>query len=585
MGSMRFSSSGVRVMREFPSEAEVASHKWLLRAGYIVQTASGIYSFAPLYFRTYRKVCRIVEEEIDREGGCQVQLPLLQPAELWEQTGRWRIYEEAGLMFQLEDRKDARYGLCPTAEEVVTDMAMKLIQSHRQLPVNFYQQHTKFRDELRPRFGMVRSREFTMMDAYSFDIDAEGLDVSYKAMARAYHRICARCALDYVVVQADSGAIGGSSSEEFMARCEIGEDTLMVAGNYAANLERAVSVIEPSSAEDPLALEVVDTPGANTIAKLAESLGIPQAKTLKTLIYKAVHDDREEPVAVLIRGDKAINEVKLQNHLGAIAVELAAPEMVQAVAGCPAGCVGPTTLEAGTRILADETVRGLTNFAAGCGEKDRHAINVNHGRDFPTPDFADLRTAQVGETAPNGEAFQEFKGIEVGHIFKLGDTYSIPMKAGVADSEGTFRNFQMGCYGVGSTRIPAAIVEQHHDDKGIIWPVAVAPFDVHLVAMKYQNDEVRALVDAACERLEAHGIDYLLDDRNASPGVKFGDADAIGLPFRVTFGRGLANGTVELHERASGNNEEVPLADLPEVLAQRINAALEATSNPKRRFG
>ena len=483
-----------------------------------MQTASGIYSFAPLYYRVYRKVCRIVEEEIDREGGCQVQLPVLQPAELWELSGRWRVYEESGLMFHLRDRREGHYALVPTAEEVVTDMAMHLIQSHRQLPVNFYQQHTKFRDELRPRFGMVRSREFTMMDAYSFDIDEAGLDRSYQAMARAYHRICRRCVLDYVVVQADSGAIGGSSSEEFMARCDIGEDRLLIAGDYAANVERAVSQVEAAAAEALLALQVVDTPGADSIAKLAACLEIPEAKTLKTLIYAAVMEDREEPVAVLIRGDKAVNDVKLANHLGAIAVKLAEPALVQQVAGCAAGFVGPTTLREGTRVVADETLRGLANLAAGCGEEDKHAVNLNLGRDAPLPEFTDLRLAEAGETAPNGEILHEFKGIEVGHIFKLGDKYSTPMKAGVADSQGKFRHFQMGCYGVGSTRIPAAIVEQHHDDKGMIWPVAVAPFDVHLVAMKYQDEAVRQVVEEACKALEDHGIEYLLDDRNASPG-------------------------------------------------------------------
>ena len=290
-------------------------------------------------------------------------------------------------------------------------------------------------------------------------------------------------------------------------------------------------------------------------------------------------------MAVLIRGDKAVNDVKLVNHLGALIVKLAEPEAVQAAAGCAAGFVGPTTLGADVTVVADRSVAGLSNAAAGCGEKDKHAINVNHGRDYPTPAFTDLRTAEAGETAPNGLPLQEFKGIEVGHIFKLGDKYSTAMKAGVADSDGVFRAFQMGCYGVGSTRIPAAIVEQHHDDKGIVWPVAVAPFDVHLVPMRFQDDEVRALVEATCDKLDSHGIDYLLDDRKASPGVKFGDADAIGLPFRVTFGRGLANGTVELQDRGSGESEEVVLDSLATILAERINAALEASSNPRRRFG
>ena len=571
---MKFSTSGIRVLRDFPSDAEVISHKWLVRCGYLVQHASGVYSFAPLFYRTYRKISRIVEEEIDRSGACQVQLPLLQSAEIWRQSGRWRVYEEANLMFQVEDRKGSDYGLCPTAEEVVTEMAKQLINSPKQLPVNFYQQHTKFRDELRPRFGMVRCREFTMMDAYSFDIDEAGLDVAYKKMDKAYRRIFDRCGLDYVVVKADSGAIGGDNSEEFMATCDIGEDTLLLAGEYATNAETAVSVIEEQPAEEPKELEVVDTPGATTIAKLCDCLDIPATRTLKTLIYNAVYEDRSEPVAALIRGDKDINEVKLLNHLGAINLKLAEPELVKQVANTEAGYVGPTALVEGTHIVADETVRSMTNFVAGCGEKGKHAINVNHGRDLATPEFTDIRQALAGETAPNGETLKAVKGIEVGHIFKLGDKYSIPLEAGVNDSEGQFRNFQMGCYGIGTTRIASAIVEQFHDENGITWPVAVAPFHVHLVPMKYQDLEVAKIVDDLYEALNAEGVEALLDDRKASGGVKFGDADALGMPYRLTFGRGLANGTVELRTRSTGETEEVPLDQVVQILKDRVAAAL-----------
>jgi prolyl-tRNA synthetase len=567
---MKVSQSGIRVLRNFPSDAEVISHKWLLRAGYIVQHASGIYSFTPLFYRVYRKISRIVEQEIDRGGGCQVQLPLLQPAELWRKSGRWKVYEEANLMFQVEDRKGTDYGLCPTAEEVVTDMAMSLINSPKQLPVIFYQQHTKFRDELRPRFGLVRCREFTMMDAYSFDIDEAGLDLAYKAMDKAYRRIFDRCGLEYVVVKADSGAIGGSDSEEFMATSDIGEDTLLVAGDYSTNAETAVSVLEALPPEEPRPLKVVETPGATTIAKLCKSLEVPATRTLKTILYKAIFDDREEAVAALIRGDKDINEVKLLNHLDAIAVKLAEKELVQSVANCAAGYVGPTALAEGTRVVADETVRSMTNFVAGCGQADKHAVDVNHGRDFPTPEFVDIRQAEAGETAPNGQTLKAFKGIEVGHIFKLGDKYSVALEAGVNDSEGKFRPFQMGCYGIGTTRIASAVVEQYHDENGITWPVAVAPYHVHLIPMKYQDEEVRALVDKLCEELDTRSIEYLLDDRSVSGGVKFADADAIGIPFRVVFGRGLANGTVELKVRRGGETGEVPLDGLADHLAGLI---------------
>ncbi len=567
---MKISHSGIRVLRNFPGDAEVISHKWLVRAGYIVQHASGIYSFTPLFYRVYRKISRIVEEEIDRGGGCQVQLPLLQPAELWRKSGRWKVYEEAGLMFQVEDRKGTDYGLCPTAEEVVTDMAMSLINSPKQLPVIFYQQHTKFRDELRPRFGLVRCREFTMMDAYSFDIDEAGLDQAYKAMDQAYRRVFDRCGLEYVVVKADSGAIGGSDSEEFMATSDIGEDTLLVAGDYAANSEMAVSVLKELPAEDPRPLRVVDTPGATTIENLCQQLEVPATRTLKTILYRAVFSDREEAVAALIRGDKDVNEVKLVNHLDAIAVKLADKDLVQSVANCAAGYVGPTALAAGTRVVADETVRSMTNFVAGCGQADKHAVDVNHGRDFPTPEFVDIRQAEAGETAPNGETLKSFKGIEVGHIFKLGDKYSIALEAGVNDSEGKFRPFQMGCYGIGTTRIASAVVEQYHDENGITWPISVAPYHVHLIPMRYQDEEVRALVDKLCEELDTRGIEYLLEDRSVSGGVKFADADAIGIPYRVVFGRGLAKGTVEVKDRRSGETTEVPLDDLVEHLAGLI---------------
>ena len=572
---MRFSNSGIRVMRDFPGDAEVASHRWLVRGGYIFQHASGIYSFAPLFYRVYRKICRIVEEEIDREGGIQVQLPLIQPAELWERSGRLKVYREAGVMFETEDRRGSGYCLCPTAEEVVTDLAMSFIQSPRQVPVIFYQQHTKFRDELRPRFGMVRCREFTMMDAYSFDIDEEGLDHSYRAMARAYHKIFQRCSLDYVVVQADSGAIGGSDSEEFMAACEIGEDTLLIAGDYAANAERAVSVLETPEREAPQAMEIVDTPGADTIEKLARFLDMPESKTLKCLVYQAVFEDREEPIAVLIRGDSDVNEVKLVNHLGAIVVKLAEPAQVKAVSGCEPGYVGPAQMKDGTRVIADLTVEHMSNFAAGCGKPGKHAVNVNHGRDFPTPEFVDIRQAKAGETAPNGEPLKSFKGIEVGHVFKLGDKYSIALGAGINDSEGQFRNFQMGCYGVGSTRVASAVVEQHHDDQGISWPLAVAPFHLHFTPTKYQDETQREIVDALYDALQNRGIEVLLDDRKVSPGVKFADADIIGVPYRVTFGRGLAEGKVELKERRSGETQDLPLEDLAERLESLIRERLK----------
>jgi len=568
---MNFSTSGIRVLREFPSDAEVTSHKWMVRAGYICQHASGIYSFAPLFYRVYRKISRIVEQEIDRTGAVQTQLPLLHPAELWKKSGRWRVYEEANLMFQSEDRKGALYGLCPTAEEVVTDLAMHLVTSPKQLPLIMYQQHTKFRDELRPRFGLVRCREFTMMDAYSFDLDDEGLSHAYKLMDKAYRRAFDRCALDYVVVEADSGAIGGSASEEFMAKADIGEDSLLIADGYASNSETAVSVLDELDPEDPLPLAIVDTPGANTIAKLCDALSVPATKTLKTLIYSVIYEDSSEPVAVLIRGDKDINEVKLLNYLNAIKVELADADTVKAAAGTEAGYVGPTTLSEGTRVVADLSVESMSNFAAGCGEKGKHATNVNLGRDFPMPsDFVDIRQAKAGEIGPTGQALKEYRGIEVGHIFKLSDKYSTALNAGVTDSDGKFRHFQMGCYGIGTTRIAAAIIEQHHDENGIIWPLAVAPFHVHLVPLKYQDVEVRQAVDDLCVQLDELGIEYLLDDRQVSGGVKFGDADAIGIPYRVTFGRDLKDGFAEVKARAGGEATKIALKDLAKHLRELV---------------
>jgi len=549
--NLKASQVGIRTLREMPSGADNATHAWLLRGGFLYQHSSGIYCFTALMYRVEQKLSEIIADEITEEGGSHIRLPILQSAELWKETGRWGVYKHAKLMFQFEDRKGRDFGLSPTAEEACCDLAKHMITSAAQLPLNLFQQNMKFRDELRPRSGLLRSREFIMMDAYSFDIDDAGLDVSYRRMRKAYHAIFSKIGMRYITVEADSGAIGGAMSEEFMSISEIGEDTLLFNDGYAANVERARSTpTEPVRIADG-EMEIVDTPDANTIEKVARHMGISPTAFIKSMVFELLHEDRKEPVLVLIRGDYSVNPIKLANHFGALEAEPASPETVEAVTGSKPGWVGPIGLKGEIRTIADESLKGLTSLASGCGQAGRHANRVCPGRDFPLPDFVDLRTAREGEIAPNGKPLETCKGIEVGHVFKLGDKYSKALNAGVTDSTQTFRHFQMGCYGIGTTRVISALIDQNCDDeKGIVWPLLVAPFHVHIVPLKA---DLMAAAEALGADLALAGVESLVDDRKGTAGALLKDTDIIGLPLRIIVGRDFQDGNVEFLNRIDGD--------------------------------
>lgn len=574
---MKASQVGIQVLREMPSDADDLAQAWLVRGGYIHRHAAGIYSFASLMYRVEDKVSRMIADQITRFGGMQVRLPVLQSAEVWQQSGRWAVYEHEKLMFQLNDRKGRMFGLSPTAEEVVTDLGKHFIRGPAQLPLILFQQNHKFRDELRPRSGLLRSREFIMMDAYSFDIDEAGLDVSYQKMSSAYHAIFKKMGFEYIVVQADSGAIGGSASEEFMATSEAGEDTLLYTDNYAANLERAVSDPPPAMPAPDGDMEIIDTPDSETIAKVADFVDVSPSAVLKTLVFDLVYEDRVEPIVVLIRGDCDVNAVKLGNHFGAIAAQPSDVETVKNVTGSAPGYVGPVGIKPGAKMIADLTLDGLTSLVSGCCEPGRHAVRARPGRDFDLPEMIDVRMARPGEIAPDGNPLMQCKGIEIGHVFKLGTKYSEAFSAGVIDSNQDFKHFLMGCYGIGTTRVLQSIVDQNCDaETGIKWPVAVAPFHVHLIPVKADNPEMMSAAEAMAKSLEAEGVECMIDDRKGSVGSKLKDSDIIGLPLRVVFGRDLKDGKVEVYNRLTDEKDTKPLADAEVWLADFVKAELAA---------
>ncbi|HFC97599.1 MAG TPA: proline--tRNA ligase [Thermosulfurimonas dismutans] len=563
---MKLSEYFLPTLREDPAEAEAVSHRLMLRAGMIRKLASGIYSWLPMGLRTLRRVENIVREEMDRAGALEVLLPLVQPAELWKETGRWDNFGKELLRFK--DRKEHDFCLGPTHEEVITDLVRREVRSYRDLPLILYQIAPKFRDEIRPRFGVMRAREFLMKDAYSFDADEEGLNRSYEAMYEAYQRIFSRCGLRFRAVLADTGAIGGSESHEFMVLAETGEDRLALceACGYAANVELAESKKEfsyPEEKERPL--EKVATPGVKSVEEVAAFLGVPPSKLVKTLLFRA----GGEVVAVLIRGDLELNEVKLRNLLGVPEVEMADAETVKRVTGAPVGFAGPVALS-GVRILADLSVRGLRNFVTGANEADAHLVNVNYGRDFPEPEFYDLRVVSEGDPCPRcGRPLAVTRGIEVGHIFKLGTKYSEAMRATFLDREGKERPLVMGCYGIGIGRTVAAAIEQNHDHAGIIFPREIAPFEALILTLGPEA-ELMEISERIYHTLNSSGVETLWDDRDERPGVKFKDADLIGIPFQIIVGRRFKEtGRVEVKERSTGQREDL----LPEEVVKRLQGS------------
>lgn len=567
---MRYSEMFLPTVREIPADAETVSHQLMIRAGMIRKLTSGIYSYLPLGYRVVRKVEQIVREEMNKAGAQEVFMPLVQPAELWQESGRWELYGKELLRFK--DRHERDYCLGPTHEEVITDLVRHEIKTYRQLPRNIYQIQTKFRDEIRPRFGVMRCREFTMKDGYSFDADEEGAEITYGRMYTAYQSIFERCGLRFRAVEADSGNIGGSFSHEFMVIADSGEDGLVFCSNceYAANLEKAeVSGPERRDMDNgtALPLQEVYTPQMKTIEEVSSFLKVSSDRLVKTMVFNA----DGSPVVVLVRGDEEINEIKVKNYLECTSLALADDAMIYDVTGAPRGFAGVVGLK--EKIIADYSVMNMTNFVTGANREDYHLVNVNTGRDFEIKDFADLRLArEAASCARCGNPLRLARGIEVGHVFKLGTKYSQAMKAVYLDRSGREQTMIMGCYGIGIGRTVAASIEQNHDEQGIIWPMPIAPYHVIITPVN-MND--KPLADAAAvlyRKLSERGVEVILDDRDERAGVKFADADLIGLPLRVTIGpKKLAEGKVEVRERRSGGVSVVPLAEAPDYIVAFID--------------
>jgi prolyl-tRNA synthetase len=577
---MRLSQILVTTLRDDPADAEVPSHRLLARAGYIVKTASGIYTYAPLLWRTLKKVAQIVREALDREGAQEMMMPILQPRELWEASGRWDRYVTDGIMFTLKDRKGTDLCLGPTHEEVVTAFVDATVSSYKQLPINLYQIQDKFRDEIRPRFGLMRGREFIMMDAYSFDVDTAGLDVSYAKMSRAYHRIFERCGLDFAAVQADPGAIGGSGSEEFMVFASTGEDAILrcPASGYAANVEKATS-IPPAAPEGGAArpMKKHSTPDVRTVEQLERFFDLPPGVMAKTVLYDAIYADRVEAVAAMMRGDLEINEVKLTNELDCLALRMCDEQRVRQVTGAEVGFAGPVGLRENVRLLADRTLEGRTNLLTGCNETGFHCTDVNFGRDCAMPEFVEIRRSRAGEMSPDGGGpLEEVRGIEVGHIFKLGTKYSSAMDATFMDQVGKPQPFVMGCYGIGVSRTAASAVEQNHDDAGIVWPVPIAPFEVAVAIVDVKRPEQVELAESVWGSLRELGVDACLDDRPLRPGPKFKDLDLLGFPLQILVGRRAGERIVELVVRRGSQKEEI---GVDEAIARCREVVAKAGTN------
>jgi prolyl-tRNA synthetase len=568
---MRYSQLLLPTLKEVPADAEIVSHVLLLRAGFIRKLTAGIYSYLPMGLAAIRKVENIVREEMNRAGAQELLMPMVQPADLWMETGRYKKYGPELLRFR--DRHARESCLGPTHEEVITDIARKELHSYRDLPVNLYQIQTKFRDEIRPRFGLMRGREFIMKDAYSFDVSDAAAEESYRKMYDAYKRIFTRCGLDFRAVQADSGAIGGNFSHEFMVLAKTGEDTIVVCSNceYAANMEKAAVKLRAGTITEALAeLKRVETPGKRKVDTVCEFLGIGPDRLVKTLVFWA----DGKPVAVLVRGDREVEEVKLKNLLGVADVALADEAEVFNATGVPTGYLGPVGIA--IRVVADQEVAAMQNFYVGGNEKNYHLQNVNLGRDFQVEAIADLRQITSTDPCPEcGGTLGLTEGIEVGHVFKLGTGYSESMQATFQDSDGQEKHFVMGCYGIGVSRVVAAAIEQNHDEHGIIFPVPLAPYTVIIVNLGGKDQQLTAVAEQLYKELQAAGLEVLLDDRDERPGLKFKDADLLGIPYRLTVGNSYTkSGRVEVRRRRDGVIEEMTPDEVVTNLYTRITAEL-----------
>jgi prolyl-tRNA synthetase len=571
---MRYSEMFLPTVREVPSDAEVISHQLMIRAGMIRKLTSGIYSYLPLGYRVIQKLEHIIREEMNKAGAQEVHLPMVQPAELWQESGRWLYYGKELLRFH--DRHDHEYCLGPTHEEVITSLVRNDIKTYRQLPRNLYQIQTKFRDEVRPRFGVMRCREFGMKDAYSFDVDEENAEKSYDKMFKAYNNIFRRCGLKFRSVEADSGSIGGKYSHEFMVMADSGEDAIVFCDHcfYAANMEKAeVECPEKQIIfeDDWLPMEEVSTPRRATIEEVSSFLKVTPRDIVKTLIFNA----DGKPYAVLIRGDLEVNEIKVKNYLGAVDLELASDEMIKKVTGAPRGFAGPVNIK--IPILIDYSVIDMVNFVTGANKEDYHFKNVNIGRDFKVEAFRDLRFVSPEDKCPRcGETIHIARGIEVGHVFKLGTKYSEAMKATFLDKDGKEKIMIMGCYGIGIGRTVAASIEQNNDENGIIWPMPLAPYHVMITPVNINEITVKETAEYLYNAMMTEGIEVILDDRDERAGVKFKDADLIGIPLRITVGhKNLQDGNVELKIRGTGENQ---LCRVDNVV-EKIKAIIEQELN------
>lgn len=574
---MRASNYLFSTLRDAPSDAVVTSHQLMIRAGMIRQVSKGLYTWLPTGIKVFKKVENIVREEMQKAGSLEVMMPGVQPAELWQETGRWQKYGPE--LLRLKDRHDRDYCLGPTHEEVITDIARNELTSYKQLPLNMFQIQTKFRDEVRPRFGVMRSREFVMKDAYSFHVSAESLQETYDVMHQAYCNVFDRIGLDYRPVQADTGSIGGAYSHEFHVLADSGEDDIAFSdsSDFAANVELAEAICAKTEADAPTQeVEEVFTPNCKTIAAVADFLKLPVEKTVKTMLIKAFDEDGEPSIiALVLRGDHNINEIKVEKLQGAVVpFEFASEADIIAKVGCQPGSIGPKGLkEAGVRVIVDRSAAVLSDFCAGANKDDYHLTGLNWARDCAEFEIADIRNVVEGDPSPDGQGNIVIKrGIEVGHIFQLGQTYSESMKATVLDENGKAQTMWMGCYGIGVSRIVAAAIEQNFDDRGIIWPESIAPFQVAIVAMNYEKSEaVREACETLYKDLQAKGIDVILDDRKERPGVKFADCELLGIPHRLVVGdKGLANGTLEYKSRKTGEGEDVDQSSAVSFILEKL---------------
>jgi len=571
---MKVSQFPLSTLREIPADAEIISHQLMLKAGMIRRLASGLYTWAPLGLKVLRRVEAVIREEMNRAGAIELLMPVVQPAELWMESGRWEQYGPELLRFK--DRKGAEFCLGPTHEEIITDYARKEIKSYKELPLNFYQIQTKFRDEVRPRFGVMRSREFIMKDAYSFHLTQESLQQTYDAMFDAYNRIFSRLGLEFRPVLADTGSIGGSASHEFHVLADSGEDAIAFSdsSNYAANIELAEAL--PPEGARPAAsqtMEMVDTPDAHTIDEVSAFLQLPPEQSIKTLLVNG--EEENSIIAILMRGNDQLNEIKAEKLPGiASPLTYANDEQLREVAGCNAGSIGPVGLA--VKIYADHATRNMADFVCGANQDGKHYTGVNWGRDLPEPDYVDVRNVQEGDPSPDGQGkLNILRGIEVGHIFQLGDKYARAMNATVLGENGKPEIMTMGCYGIGVTRVVAAAIEQNHDENGIIWPEALAPFQLSIIPINYhKSDAVKQQADALYKELSQAGYDVLLDDRNMRPGAMFADHELIGIPHRLVISdRGLKAGQLEYKSRTDDKATDIDIESVHDFIAEKLATA------------